>query len=205
MRFKIALVLFAALLALAACGSEAPDKAAGPGAVVLLGDSITSRGDWERLLPGQGARNLGLDGDRTAGMLARLPAALDSQPRLLCLMGGINDIFTGLSVDQAYDNLRRVADQARRAGVQVLLQSTLPVGAEMGAARRINAQVAELNQRLAALAAQEGLGWLDLRPVLTRDGFLPPNLHVGDGVHLNARAYRLWAGQLGPWLSRTGR
>ena len=55
-------------------------------AIVFLGNSITERGAWGELLPGQPIMNRGIGGDNTFGVLARLEGVANAQPKKLFLL-----------------------------------------------------------------------------------------------------------------------
>lgn len=67
--------------------------------IIFLGNSITDGCNWSELLDEPRAKNRGISGDRTEGILDRLDEVLDSKPIKVFLMIGINDLGAGKSVN----------------------------------------------------------------------------------------------------------
>jgi hypothetical protein len=89
----------------------------------------------------------------------------------------------------------------RAQGVEVVVQSTLQCNLELR--RRCAAQlplIEGLNSRLEALAASDGLVFVDLNAVLTAPGEGLRRQFTRDGVHLNGAGYRRWADTIRPMI-----
>ena len=92
-------------------------------AVAALGDSITHGGGAVDTPPGSTlynwetyssvpVLNIGFSGNLTSDMLHRFDAdVLPFQPRLLIIMGGVNDIRTGITAQTAIANLAAIRDK----------------------------------------------------------------------------------------------
>ncbi|MCD8356816.1 MAG: GDSL-type esterase/lipase family protein [Clostridia bacterium] len=94
--------------------------------IVFLGDSITegygvSRGEcWIDALPGQNI-NHGISGDTTAGMLRRFTAhVLREKPDYVVIMGGINDLSEGRSLQSVRENLQAMYERAEMRDIIVI-------------------------------------------------------------------------------------
>ncbi len=195
----IGLVLALAVVFLGACGGGGGgggNSLSKDDIVIMLGNSITHRGDWSGLFPNNTFLNYGKDGDQTNGMLSRLSSALAQGPKVLCVMGGINDFIHGLSVSFAYNNLREIVLRCKAAGVIVVVQSTLYTGAAYPNSDRINAKVTELNGLLSSLANAEGQRWLDLNSSMAENSSLKTQYLMSDNLHLNSDGYSVWADRL---------
>ena len=59
---------------------------------VFLGNSITAGTDWAKLLDLPQAKNRGISGDITFGVLDRLQEIIDGKPAKIFILIGINDI-----------------------------------------------------------------------------------------------------------------
>lgn len=174
-------------------GREARAVAAGQGSnrlEVILGDSL---GMWlpnETLPRDRLWLNQAISGETTQGILQRLTAFADTQPTVIHLMAGINDLKQGASANDTAYNLRVIVRrlQQQHPQAQIVLYSVLPT-------RRVdisNDQVRSLNTRLARVAAQEGTEYRDLhRQFLDEWGHMRADLTT-DGLHLNPAGYRLW-------------
>lgn len=122
-----------ALLALAGCGRKPPRAQAIPsGATVLtLGDSLTAGVGASadsaypavlQRLTGWKVVNGGISGDTSAQALQRLPDLLHQhQPALVIVGIGGNDFLRRQSASATRANVRRICEDARASGAQVLL------------------------------------------------------------------------------------
>ncbi len=117
---------------LISCGGEHLLDPLPENAVILAyGDSLTDgkgvgRQDaypaaLEALL-GHQVVNAGVSGETTAQGLARLPAVLDdTQPDLMVLLEGGNDILRNLDLDQAQSNIEAMISLAKARDIDVVL------------------------------------------------------------------------------------
>lgn len=148
--------------------------------IVFIGDSIVFR--WGDIAPG--VVNAGIGGNTTAQMRARFQAdALDLNPSLVVIEGGINDLAQGLPPDQLA--LTDMVLMAQSAGVPVVLLAVLPTS-------RPEWDVVSYNQGIRDVALAYGVPYLDTSsPFANPDGSLRAGLFIADGVHLTAAGYEL--------------
>ena len=166
-----------------------------PGAIVMLGDSITAGGQWSELLADAPVPvlNRGIGGDTTRGVLARLDTITAGRPSQLFLKIGTNDLGMGEDAGllERYGTLLdRIA--AESPTTEVIVQSVLPRGIDY------RERVETLNAGIQALAAERGLTYVDLyTPMLDDDGSIRDEL-ANDELHLLAPGYALWVEAIGP-------
>jgi len=130
------IALLALLLLLGGCGRKKETATAcmlPEGATVLaIGDSLTrghgadGQGYAEQLQellaqpaarPGVAVKNLGIDGERSAELLARIDAALsEHRPAVVLVTTGGNDFLRGVGEDETRRNLRSVVERVRGSG-----------------------------------------------------------------------------------------
>jgi lysophospholipase L1-like esterase len=180
-------------------------QAGGAGVEILfLGDSITKgwagagKEIWEQKYAPLKALNIGIGGDTTRQTLWRLDnKAMDGlQPKLVVLMIGVNNIFTGTGTDEEIvrgieATVKKV--QSLSPASKILLLGVLPVGNEAQAARirNINAQAAKL--------AGPGVTFLDMGPQFCdAAGKTDATLYTPDLVHLAAPGYARWSETMQP-------
>jgi acyl-CoA thioesterase-1 len=177
-------------LALVALLAVAPPAAAAP-VVVALGDSLTAglgvAADeaWPARLGARLRRegyphrvvNAGVSGDTSAGGLRRLDWALRSQPEIVIVALGANDGLRGLPVDALAENLERIVERLRAAGVRVLLAG-MRMPPNYG-----DAYTRAFAQAYAAVARRTGV---PLVPFLLDGVAADPALNQADGIHPNA-------------------
>jgi lysophospholipase L1-like esterase len=165
--------------------------------VAFVGDSITAGGDWARAFPHLRVVNLGVDGDTSWDVLARLPALRASGARTYLVMVGINDILKGVpaaAIAARIDRLR--VSLGRPPGTRVLIQSTLPCE-EIRCGRAAVEQVDELNRLLRRRTPPDA--YIDLSGAFRDQGGLPA-AYSSDGLHLTPAGYRRWQQLLSPLL-----
>lgn len=166
-----------------------------PGAVVLVGDSLTERGEWRELCGRADVYNRGISGDTVAGVRERLDPILRSKPRALGLMIGINDLEAGRAPAEVATGIEGVLTEVRSRApeTRVVVFSVLPmrdVGRGVGVATE---KVNELDAAIASACERAGARFVDLRPELTDpDGALAAGFTL-DGVHLTGAGYERWA------------
>ena len=184
------------------CRLTAHRKAGIPtGAIVWMGDSITEQGWWSYLTKERNIINLGIGGDTTPGMLARLPEILEAQPTKIFFMGGVNDLSGNRPVEEIADNVRKMLVMVKERAPQcvVYLQSVITPNDDVLAypyAAGKQKQTSELNEHYKALC-DEGLAvWVDLRPLLHNEKGEVREELTKDGIHIHPEAYRIWVDHL---------
>lgn len=164
--------------------------------MVMYGDSITEWGPWHDGIQGVTLANRGLSGDTTDGMKYRIESTTVCQPKLICMMAGINDLSQGYSVDEIMENYSQMLNYWHQRDIEVWVQSTLFVGQRLN---ELNPLVAQLNQGLIKLCNNTGAKYIDLNAVICPEGFLPLTCSADD-LHLNSYAYGKWLSLLTPML-----
>lgn len=113
--------------------------------VVALGDSLTygygaERGqDYPSVLSKKTAwqiDNMGINGDTSADVLARLDKVMQKSPRLVLLGIGGNDVLRRVPSDKTTHNITQIIKRLQDGGIQVVLiaQPHLSVSAAFGKA-----------------------------------------------------------------------
>jgi lysophospholipase L1-like esterase len=170
--------------------------------VVVLGDSLTERGEWWELL-GRPVANRGIAGDTVDDVRARLEPVIALEPRVLFLLVGVNDLLAGASPDALARRHDALVIELRRRLLRthIIVESLLPIRDErLGEGDLTTATVARANELLQRGATAAGADWLDVHAQLADvTGKLEPR-YASDGVHLSAAGYRAWASVLRPHL-----
>jgi lysophospholipase L1-like esterase len=172
------------------------------GGTVLLGDSLTDRGEWAELLDDPAVRNRGVAGDTTADVLRRAGAIAALKPDRVVVQVGVNDLAAGEPFGVIVERYGAILD-ALRAGApdaRLFCQSLLPVIEGRAPPLVTNAKVRALSDLLARAAAERRCRWIDVGPALADGGgSLAPRFTL-DGLHLTGEGYAVWAGVLAPAL-----
>jgi lysophospholipase L1-like esterase len=80
---------------------------------------------------------------------------------------------------------------------EVVLQATIFPGKNHGG--DLLRKVERLNKGLLQLAAERGMEFIDLNGVLAPGGYLKTDFTM-DGIHLNGKAYKIWAERISPLM-----
>jgi lysophospholipase L1-like esterase len=177
--------------------------AAGRRDVVMLGDSLTDRGEWWELLE-RPVANRGIAADTIADVRARLDDVTGLAPRVLFVLIGVNDLLEGATPEaMAKDHAALLGELRRRLPTaRIVVESLLPIRDEIVARDEplATATVQKANQLLAGGAAAAGAEWIDVAKHLAdASGELDPR-YSSDGLHLTGAGYRMWADALRPYL-----
>ncbi|MFO0965154.1 MAG: GDSL-type esterase/lipase family protein [Gemmataceae bacterium] len=177
--------------------------------LVFLGDSITQ--GWEstgaalfktHYEPRKGA-NLGVGADMTQHALWRITKGGELKglhPKVVVLMMGINNVASGHSPAQINEGIAALikAIQDHDATTRVLLVSTFPAGKE--ATHKFRAPVKALNALLAGQANGDRVRFLDISAKFVDAAGRLTDAYISDGIHLNAKGYKVWADAMNPTL-----
>jgi lysophospholipase L1-like esterase len=168
---------------------------------ILVGDSLSVWFPPELLPQGRNWLNQGISGEKSDRLLKRLKVFDRTQPELILVMIGINDLTQGVSDEVILENQRQIMSYLHQAHpkAQVIIQSILPHGGEdatwEGREKLLslpNSRIRRLNQQLQAIAKEQGVKYLDLYPLFTNQ---QGNLHrnfTSDGLHLSPQGYVVW-------------
>ncbi|MCC4859598.1 SGNH/GDSL hydrolase family protein [Vibrio splendidus] len=165
--------------------------------LVMFGDSITEWAPWADIFRDVSMVNRGLAGDTTTGMLRRIDTTLNVKPKLVCFMAGINDLAQGYDVEHIYQNYIDMLKVWQENDIRILVQSTLYVGSKL---QGLNPLVELLNSKISEYCSQQGIAFLDVNSVLSPNQLLS-NEYSCDDLHLNAKAYQVWAEVLQPAIA----
>ncbi len=163
--------------------------------IVMLGNSITYGCNWSELLGRNDIVGRGITSDNLEGYLARIYYVFKLKPEVCFIMGGVNDIFAGFTVDQIFNNYKRLVDTLLSKNIKPVIQSTLFVNPKWKNTEGKNKLIIQLNDKLKDLAGLKKLLYLDLNSKLI-DGKNLKDEYTTDGVHLTWKAYKIWGEEL---------
>ena len=168
--------------------------------VVFFGDSITQDSDFRTYFPEQAIVNLGLYGDTLTGMIDRVPGVASVKPEKVFLLGGINGL-TDRNVDICAETYEALLEEleAYLPDSQIFIQSVLPISSAREGYGLHNSSIVEFNSRLAAMAQERGMTYVDLYALYEKDGQMNPEFSA-DGLHLLPESYGLWAEQISAYM-----
>ena len=166
--------------------------------IIFFGNSITAGVDWMELLGNPNARNRGISGDITFGVLERLNEVTEGKPAKVFILIGINDISRNIPDSLILQNYQRIIQRIRKGSptTKIYFQSLLPVNNEFTQFKNHynkDQHILYINDQLKKMAAEEKIVLIDLYShFLDADQKLDKK-YTADGLHLNAAGYKLWA------------
>lgn len=168
--------------------------------VVMLGSSQTEyAGDWNKLLNWRHIRNRGIAGDNTAGMIGRLGQITKGQPKAIFLLAGIDELYAGQSVEQAFQACVRLINQIRQQSpsTKLFVQSLLPINEDFNkwpALKGRTNDVAALNVKLRHYCEAHQIAYINVFKKFIRHGTYQMRRELTeDGLHLSPFGYKMWA------------
>lgn len=165
--------------------------------IVFLGNSITAGTDWAKLLSLPQAKNRGISGDITFGVLDRLQDVIDGKPQKIFILIGINDISRNIPDSLILRNYKLMIERIRKGSkkTQIYFNTLLPVNASFEKFKNHYGKddhILYINNEIRKLAAKN-VTIIDLYPVfLDKDNHLRAEL-TKDGLHLIPEGYKVWA------------
>jgi lysophospholipase L1-like esterase len=163
--------------------------------IVFLGDSLTDEGEWVELLGNPNIKNRGISGDTALRILNRLDTIIQSKPKQIFLMVGINDFSNEKkSIEQVLSGYRTILSQlqTQTPDTEVFIQSVLPVNNNLTLFWQNNDKVIKFNLKLEELATEFDHQYLDIFARLADDENQLDTKYTSDGLHLNGKAYLIW-------------
>lgn len=172
---------------------------------ILAGDSLSLWFPPELLPEGKHWLNQGISGEKSRGLLKRLNLFDKTQPEVIFVMIGINDLIAGVSDREILENQEKIVERLQNTHPksQIIMQSILPHGAQQATwegkdkfLQTPNSRIRKLNQELLAIAKKRDVKFLNLYPLFAdSQGNLRLELST-DGLHLNSQGYIVWRAAL---------
>lgn len=167
--------------------------------IIMLGNSLTHGVDWGQLLGRTNVVGMGITSDVLRGYMARLDYVFKLKPKIVFIMGGLNDIYNWTPVEEIYTVYIRLIEKIKSKGIIPVIQSTTYASKnyakDWGGTPEVNSsrnkEVDKLNKLLQEYAKKNKIDFVDLNPKISRMGYLKEEL-TWDGIHLKAEAYRFW-------------
>lgn len=172
--------------------------------IVMLGNSITHGVNWNELLGRDNVVERGIPSDVIEGFRNRLKYVFNLKPEICFIMGGINDIYNWTPVEEIFISYVKLVEELRSKNIIVVIQSTLHVSPRWNNADNRNAEVEKLNTLLKDYASDKKILFLDLNSKMSFRKTLIDDLS-SDGVHLNAKGYKIWGREVDKTLKKLGK
>ena len=186
--------------------------------IYFLGDSITRRwgtsddqykhflANWRQNFFGWNAADFGWGGDTTQNILWRLHnGELDNvNPRIIVLLAGTNNVGNKSPqskddprIDDITHGIKAILDLSRQKAPKatIVLMGIFPRNDNMAVMPIIN----QINERIATFADGKKIRFVNINDKLAdKEGKLFAGMTVPDKLHLDLKAYQIWADALKP-------
>jgi lysophospholipase L1-like esterase len=165
--------------------------------IIFLGNSITAGTDWAKLLALPQAKNRGISGDITFGVLERLQDVIDNKPAKVFILIGINDISRNIPDSVILRNYKTMIARIRKGSkkTKIYFNTLLPVNAAFEKFKNHygkDEHILWLNDEIRKFETKN-VRVIDLYPNFTdQDKHLRAEL-TKDGLHLIPAGYQVWA------------
>ena len=163
---------------------------------IFLGNSITAGTDWAKLLSLPQAKNRGISGDITFGVLERLQEVIDRKPAKVFILIGINDVSRNIPDEVILSNYKKMVSRIRAGSkkTQIYFYTLLPVNSSFEKFKNHygkDEHILYLNDEIRKFKAKK-VEVIDLYPAfLDKDNHLRAEL-TKDGLHLIPAGYQVW-------------
>ncbi|MGK9368429.1 GDSL-type esterase/lipase family protein [Melioribacter sp. Ez-97] len=178
--------------------------------IVFLGNSLTAGVDWSELLGRCNAVGRGIPSDLLPGFLERLDDIIRLKPKIVFIMGGINDVYNWTPVDEIYFNYLKIISRLQSKNIIPVITSVTYAARnyakDWGGTPEVNAgrnrEIDKLNKMLKNYALRNNIDYIDLNELMANaDGFINEK-YTWDGLHYNAEGYKIWAAEIEKILSK---
>jgi lysophospholipase L1-like esterase len=161
--------------------------------------------DWNELLQLPRARNRGISGDITNGVLQRLDEVIEGHPAKIFILIGINDIGRNIPDSLILRNQERMIQRILEGSprTKIYFQTLLPVNntfTQHPTHYNKDQHIKAVNEGIEQLAAKYHITLVALHDhFLDAAGRLNAD-YTMDGLHLNSKGYAVWKEVLKTYL-----
>ena len=168
---------------------------------LFYGDSITKGNHFDEFFPWLRIVDFGINGATIEQLTERVPEVSACHPAKIFVMAGGNNLDSH-NADKCVELFRGLLDSLREAcpDAEIFIESMLPIGKSMALKYDCpNRTIRDFNKRLADLADEYGMTYLDIYPEYEYLGGLNSEM-TRDGIHLKEGCFGPWAEVLRPYL-----
>lgn len=168
--------------------------------IVFAGNSLTE-GFPVTEIYGQKVKNRGISGNTTKQLIGRIEMIAKCRPRKIFIEIGVNDLRLGVTPNEVIANYARIVESINKysPATDIYIQSITPTRGDYG---MINDSIAACNKLLIDFCNKSNVTFIDLYSRLVNNSQLDSTL-TGDGIHLNAKGYKLWETAIDNYLQDT--
>lgn len=163
--------------------------------IVMLGNSITHGVNWNELLGREKVIERGIVSDQVEGFYNRMEYIYKLKPKIVFIMGGINDIYNWYPLDSIFYYYDKIINELKEKNIIPVIQSTLYVSSKWPNSENRNPEVTKFNKILFDYARENKIDFIDLNIKLSENEKLKDEM-TWDGAHLTAKAYKIWSEEI---------
>jgi len=178
--------------------------------IIMFGNSLISRGNWQQLLSREDINNRGIAGDMLPCLCKRLKYLKNKNAKIWFIEAGINDLQRA-SGEQLLDNYKEIVDFVKAENsipvivlINYLSKKVNAIKMHTTDYRVVNHKIKELNTLVIKYAQENNLDYIDLNPFIASDSLEIKDEYTTDGLHLSAAAYLVWAREITTVLKKYG-
>src|SRR4051794_5029059 len=164
--------------------------------IVMLGNSLTGRMQWNELLERTDVVNRGIGSDITGGYVQRLNSVINTHPRICFIEGGSNDIDMHISNRDIVANLNAIVNRLLENKIIPVIVLTTYVSSKYPGYAHYNEQIKSLNTAVSQFFNKRHVQLIDLNASLSGNNTLRDEFTIDDGIHLTAKAYLVWKDEI---------
>ena len=172
--------------------------------VIFLGNSIMDYTDWNELLQLPQARNRGISGDISFGILQRLDEVTEGKPAKVFILIGINDISRNIPDSIILDNYKKIIQRIKSESpkTKIYFNTLFPVNNTFPDKNHFNKDehILYINSELKKLGTTEKITVIDIHPQFLDNENRLDKKYTYDGLHPNSEGYTKWASILMPYI-----
>jgi lysophospholipase L1-like esterase len=169
-------------------------------AIIMYGNSITAQGKWVELLGRTDVMNNSLPGMSTYHFLQLVQThVIDLHPKICFVKGGTNDIIVGVSQQKLQANYQAILEKIIQNNIAPVVTLTIYQQNDPASKKEVD----ELNHFLIQFCTKNHITYIDLNPFISDSTGLKTEYAV-DKIHLNDKAYRIWAREIERVLKQKG-
>lgn len=172
--------------------------------IVFFGNSITDYVDWNELMQCKNARNRGISGDITFGLLERLEEVTEGKPAKIFILIGINDIARNIPDSIILDNYKKMIHRikAESPKTKIYFNTLFPVNNTFPDRNHFNKDehILYINKELKRIGVEEKITIIDIYPHLLDAENRLDKKYTYDGLHPTIEGYLKWVAILKPYI-----
>lgn len=170
--------------------------------IIFLGNSITSGFKLDELFPDLNVKNRGIWGDQTIDMLNRIEEVIESKPKKIFILAGINDIVRNVPLEKTIQNIESMIlkIQKNSSETKIYIQSILPLTHYASEyffddEDMAYTKISEANKELVRLCNLRNVNYVSIDEPFLKNRELN-QIYAWDGIHINGKGYLLWYKQI---------